>query len=60
MVDFPIETFGQMTCAWEAVQFTLEERIVPLLASAKQIVMVTFREGTVSDSGVSGVEVMVP
>ena len=60
MVDFPIETFGQMTGAWEAVRFISEERIVPLLASAKQIVMVTSRQGTVSDSGVSGVQVMVP
>ena len=60
MVDFLIETFGQITCALEAVLFISEERIVPPLASAKQIVMETFREGTVLDSGVSGVQVMVP
>lgn len=59
MVDFPIEMFGQMTGAWEAVRCILEERIAPLVASAKQIVMATSREGTVLDSGVSGVQVMV-
>lgn len=60
MVDFPIETFGQITGAWEAARFILEERIVPLLASDKQIVMVTFRDGTELDSGVSGIMVMAP
>ena len=60
MVDFPIEKFGQMTGALEAVRFISKDCIVPPLASAKQIVMETFREGTVLDSGVSGVQVMVP
>lgn len=60
MADLPIVTFGQMISVWEAVRFILEDGIVPRLASAKQIVMETSREGIVLVSGVSGVLGMVP
>ena len=60
MVDFPIETFGQITGVLEAVRCILEERIVPPQASVKLIAMAISRIGTVLDSGVSGKVVMVP